>query len=251
MRASSNRLVTSHDDGLVQASTGSETADGGPQISLRASDAERDYAVGELRDRFAEGRLSQDTFLVRMDAALRAKERSELSELFTDLPEAPQRGSGVAVRRRLADCASDWPGPGRSATRAGRQRPLPPAMPLSQRTRQAGRPWCRWPAPRPALPSRCACPGTRTGGSRSAGRHRCDFTVADLSVSRWHARLHHEDDSWLLSDLGSTNGTRLNGWRVTTGVAGQAGDEVSFGTVTSSSPTAPRARPSRPARAAS
>lgn len=57
----------------------------------------------------------------------------------------------------------------------------------------------------------------------------CDFTVADLSVSRWHARLHHEDGNWLLSDLGSTNGTRLNGWRVTSAVPVQPGDNVSFG----------------------
>jgi hypothetical protein len=60
----------------------------------------------------------------------------------------------------------------------------------------------------------------------------CDFTLADLSVSRWHARLYRKDDDWLLSDLGSTNGTRLNGWRVTTGVPVRAGDQVTFGSVT-------------------
>src|SRR5262249_31762730 len=59
----------------------------------------------------------------------------------------------------------------------------------------------------------------------------CDFTLADLSVSRWHARLYREDDQWLLSDLGSTNGTRLNGWRVTTGVPVKPGDQVTFGSV--------------------
>jgi Inner membrane component of T3SS, cytoplasmic domain len=59
----------------------------------------------------------------------------------------------------------------------------------------------------------------------------CDFTLADLSVSRWHARLYREDDQWLLSDLGSTNGTRLNGWRVTTAVPVKPGDHVSFGSL--------------------
>jgi pSer/pThr/pTyr-binding forkhead associated (FHA) protein len=44
--------------------------------------------------------------------------------------------------------------------------------------------------------------------------------------------LHHEADCWLLSDLGSTNGTRLNGWRVTTPVQVKAGDQVSFGGLT-------------------
>ena len=33
------------------------------------------------------------------------------------------------------------------------------------------------------------------------------------------------------SDLGSTNGTRLNGWRVTTDVAVKPGDQVTFGSV--------------------
>jgi pSer/pThr/pTyr-binding forkhead associated (FHA) protein len=60
----------------------------------------------------------------------------------------------------------------------------------------------------------------------------CDFTLADLSVSRWHARLYRDDEQhWLLSDLGSTNGTRLNGWRVTTGVPVKPGDQVSFGSI--------------------
>src|SRR5262249_56926921 len=54
----------------------------------------------------------------------------------------------------------------------------------------------------------------------------CDFTLADLSVSRWHARLHAEGSEWLLSDLGSTNGTRLNGWRVTNGLPVKPADQV-------------------------
>ena len=44
----------------------------------------------------------------------------------------------------------------------------------------------------------------------------CDMTLLDRTVSRWHACLKREDDGWLLTDLGSTNGTRLNGWRVNT-----------------------------------
>ncbi len=37
---------------------------------------------------------------------------------------------------------------------------------------------------------------------------------------------------WLLTDLGSTNGTRLNGWRVREPVPVRPGDRVSFGAVT-------------------
>ena len=65
---------------------------------LRASDAERDEAIGELRHRFAEGRLSQDTFLYRMDVALRAKDQAELSDLFVDLPA---KDSAQPGKRRI------------------------------------------------------------------------------------------------------------------------------------------------------
>ena len=53
--------------------------------------------------------------------------------------------------------------------------------------------------------------------------------IEDLSVSRWHARLEGAADQWMLTDLGSTNGTRLNGWRVREPVRVQAGDWVMFG----------------------
>ena len=59
----------------------------------------------------------------------------------------------------------------------------------------------------------------------------CDFVLADPSVSRFHARLHREPDGWLLRDLGSTNGTMLNGWRVTEPVSVRPGDRVSFGLI--------------------
>ncbi len=65
---------------------------------VRASDAERDEAIGVLRHRFAEGRLSQETFLYRMDAALRAKDHAELSGLFVDLPAGDP---GPRPRRRI------------------------------------------------------------------------------------------------------------------------------------------------------
>ena len=45
--------------------------------SLRASDAERDHAVGELRNEFVEGRLSHETFMYRMQSALDARNRGQ------------------------------------------------------------------------------------------------------------------------------------------------------------------------------
>jgi pSer/pThr/pTyr-binding forkhead associated (FHA) protein len=61
---------------------------------------------------------------------------------------------------------------------------------------------------------------------------RCDMVLGDPTVSRWHAGLRREGAGWLLDDLGSTNGTRLNGWRVRAWVPVRDGDLVSFGAVT-------------------
>ena len=41
-----------------------------------------------------------------------------------------------------------------------------------------------------------------------------DIQVEDANVSRRHAELRREGDAWWLVDLGSTNGTELNGKRV-------------------------------------
>jgi hypothetical protein len=47
------------------------------------------------------------------------------------------------------------------------------------------------------------------------GRHdACDVVVGHPSVSRTHARLSFRDGRWVLRDLDSTNGTRVNGTRV-------------------------------------
>src|SRR5437868_2787636 len=64
---------------------------------LRASDAERDHAVSELRNEFAEGRLSHETFMYRMQSALDARHRGQLAGLFKDLP--PRR-PGLLARIR-------------------------------------------------------------------------------------------------------------------------------------------------------
>ncbi len=48
------------------------------------------------------------------------------------------------------------------------------------------------------------------------GRSReCDLTVTDGNASRRHAEIVQEGDSWFVVDLGSTNGTELNGKSVT------------------------------------
>src|SRR4051812_16096131 len=85
--------------------------------------------------------------------------------------------------------------------------------------------------PAPAEPVALAPPPLVPGdaGPVLIGRsRRCDFVVADPSVSRRHALLLRSRDGWTLYDLGSTNGTRVNGWRVERAALRQ-GDEVELG----------------------
>jgi hypothetical protein len=52
------------------------------------------------------------------------------------------------------------------------------------------------------------------GGRVTAGRgSSCDLVVRDTTVSREHAAFVRRGDAWWVIDLGSTNGTRVNGLR--------------------------------------
>ena len=193
--------------------------------SIRASDEERDEAVSELREQFAEGRLSQETFMHRMDEALGAQNRRQLDGLFTDLPRRrPGAGALAALRASVS-----------GAARRGRAALAEEKAALAASVRDSFRP--RPPAvPPPVVPVGPPAdlffpPAVGGTGIRYIiGRDsRCDLLIEDTSVSRWHARLERAVGRWILTDLGSTNGTRLNGWRVHHPVPVQPGDQVSFG----------------------
>jgi hypothetical protein len=57
----------------------------------------------------------------------------------------------------------------------------------------------------------------------------CDVVLKDKGASRKHAQLKLRDDRWTLTDLGSTNGTRLNGQTVQTRELTD-GDKITIGT---------------------
>ena len=57
----------------------------------------------------------------------------------------------------------------------------------------------------------------------------CDVVLKDKGASRKHAQLKRRDGAWTLTDLGSTNGTRLNGQTVQTRELSD-GDTITIGT---------------------
>jgi len=57
-----------------------------------------------------------------------------------------------------------------------------------------------------------------------------DIPIIDPTISRRHAELHSTDKGFLIRDLGSSNGTFVNGSRIDTGRAAP-GDLISFGKV--------------------
>ncbi len=175
---------------------------------MRASDAERDAVVARLTEGFAAGRLSHDTFMYRMSAVLKTRHRAGLPSLHADLPATPREpGKAEALLGRLR---AAWPRAPRAPRRTA---PSRPAHPLA----------------RPAPPVPLTFP-RGAGDSFSIGRAaECDLTIADMTVSRVHATLERTADGWLLTDLSSTNGTRVNGWRARGRVPVKAGDVVSFG----------------------
>jgi Domain of unknown function (DUF1707)/FHA domain len=196
----------------------------GTVSGLRASDAERDEVAARLRDEFVAGRLSHDTFLYRMNAVLEARQRADLPPLIADLPaDKPRAARLLSAVGRLRGAWSRLYGP-RQAT--------PP------RTSSARGALIRGtlgisatgdPNSDPDSPLSLQFP-RGAYGQFSIGRDAsCDLAIADMTVSRRHATLERTSDGWLLSDLESTNGTRVNGWRVRGKVAVRPGDLVCFG----------------------
>ncbi len=85
----------------------------------------------------------------------------------------------------------------------------------------------------------------------SGRRSDCQLVVPDMRVSRQHARIRPDGLRWALEDLGSNNGTFVNGRRVRGSARVRPGDVLMVGTTTltllASSQDGPslRRRPSR------
>ena len=190
--------------------------------------------VAKLREEYVKGRLSHDTFLHRVDVVLESRRQAELPPLVADLPaESPGglagwlRGTWSRVTGAAAHAAQARAAQARAAgqprgTGPGTMTPARRAV-RSMTTSMTAAPDRRQPYPLQV---------PRVGDQFSIGRDAgCDLAIADMTVSRLHARLERTPDGWLLSDLESTNGTRVNGWRVRGKIPVRAGDLVSFGSL--------------------
>jgi FHA domain/DUF1707 SHOCT-like domain len=170
------------------------TADAPTPLPGRASDADRERFVELLKTRSIEGRLSTETFAFRLERALAARSVAELESLVADV-RTPGRLRGALLR------VVAW---------------------VSGLTHDLQAAWTAPRVPTLELPV----------DSITIGRALdCDCHLTEPSVSRRHASLRRVGERWLLRDLGSSNGTRVNGMRVTEEVEIRPGDQLNLGGV--------------------
>ena len=145
--------------------------------------ASRRHIARVLSTAYADGLLSEETFARRLDRVL-ADRLIDPRALIGDLSlrTAPSRWHG-----RLRGAAASALG---TVRLTGSEPVEPPAVLLA----------LDW-----------------NGGKSELflGRRRdCDVVLSSGAVSRRHAQLFFRDGNWVIRDLGSTNGTRVNGIRV-------------------------------------
>ena len=106
--------------------------------NIRISDADREHVVEQLREHYAEGRLTSDELDERVTATLSAKTYGDLRAVMTDLPEPEAVGATGAAGPAGA------PGPAGPLGPMGWQ--APPWFAAAGRSWRsaAGRESCRW-----------------------------------------------------------------------------------------------------------
>jgi hypothetical protein len=140
----------------------------------------RSQIARTLNSAYADGLLSEDTFLRRVDQLLAAP-LVDSHRLIGDINLRSPRGAWLAT---VAE----------TVTRGiARMRHWTEADP-------------------PCPPTLLALDWSGAQSEMLIGRHHeCDVVLTDLAVSRRHAQLRFRDGKWILQDLRSTNGTIVNG----------------------------------------
>ena len=156
---------------------------------MRASDDARERTAKLLRRRCGEGYISLDTFERRVAEVYSARSVEQLAGLRADLPPI-----GVLARVR------EW------------------------RLLDRGRPAA---APPDGLRLPLALVDERP---LTLGRSpQCDVVVRHDTVSRRHAEIRREGSGWYVTDLGSSNGTWIDGRPVEREARVRAGDQILLG----------------------
>src|SRR3954469_4509151 len=68
-----------------------------------------------------------------------------------------------------------------------------------------------------------------TSGALIGRSRECDVVLEDENVSRRHAEVRPSGGAWILRDLGSTNGVKVNGHRVDQAQSLRPGDSIELG----------------------
>lgn len=200
-----------------------------------------------------------DVFLSPADYRKLAPSEDELSAELSNSLLIHAREQRLALSRApvVTLRRGDELGTGRygvRATHADRD-PAPRAEPAAraerasrpERSERADAPAAR-DVPRRAKPERSAPPASAglvlvhesgrdavPAGGGTIGRSRdCDVVIASAEVSREHAEIRPRDGGWIVFDLGSTNGVRVNGepvGGVGSGHPLRPGDQLNLGTV--------------------
>jgi hypothetical protein len=142
---------------------------------MLAPGASRDRLERTLNAAYGDGLLSQSTFMYRIDLLL-GDRLVDPAKLVGDLTV---RGRRHGIRSLIA-----------LAVESARDRLRGPAV---------------------AEPPLLALDWSGAQEELLVGRHTdCDIVLEDPTVSRRHARLRFRDGNWVLQDLESKNGTRVN-----------------------------------------
>ena len=80
------RTMEGNPGGAARAERPGPPRNGWRADRVRASDADRDDVISQLRERYAEGRLTHDTLDHRLESALQARYRDDLAQVLADLP---------------------------------------------------------------------------------------------------------------------------------------------------------------------
>lgn len=216
-------------------------------LALTANPTVRFIPVGDIKP----GKMEVIAEIVSPDVLeqVRAEESDYVRGRAKSGTVMPQ---GRANQQRQAAAA---PMPGMPDPMAA---PLPPLQPLPGANQPAGMAAPRQTAPEPAaIPGAAPAPMPVSAAGRPAPvacqltdkasgktwRIACDSTVigrdeahadlvlGDSNVSRRHAELTRNATGWHITDLGSTNGTRVNGMRVSEQDLAN-GDTITMGLVT-------------------